>query len=32
MLDTKLIEDAFNEATIKMRENKALEEENVKKD
>ena len=28
--DTKLIEDAFNEATIKMRENKALEEENIK--
>lgn len=29
--DTKLIEDAFNEATIQMRENKQLEEENDKK-
>lgn len=30
--DTKLIEDAFNEATIQMRENKQLEEDNDKKD
>ena len=26
--DTKLVEDAFNEASIKMRENKELAEEN----
>ena len=29
--DTKLIEDAFNEATIKMRENKDILEENYDK-
>lgn len=30
--DTKLIEDAFNEASIQMRENKELDEDNEKKD